>query len=217
MCNKPSLDGKTHPICTGTYTIDGSFASIIYEGAAKKLIYTFKYKPYVTALKNVLIDLFYEGIIQKEAVSTIFSQTPPERVYFTPIPLHAVKLRERGYNHASILGEGLAQKLGLQTKALLQRVKKTQSQKNLLSADRKKNIEGAFVINQYCHAELDSASSHTKIPKRLACRQAGVRDDISIFLIDDIVTSGATFQEAAKILKRAGYKKVYGLALARGR
>src|SRR3989344_150419 len=67
VCGHPSIDGLTHPRCRSSYAIDGAFSSIPYKGVAKKLLYVFKYKPYVTAIQNLLGDLFYEGIIQNES------------------------------------------------------------------------------------------------------------------------------------------------------
>lgn len=192
VCNRPAINGLTHPGCFGKYTINGVFSAISYKGAAKKLIYNFKYNPFLADLKNVLVDLFYENLIQQEAFYSICKNS--KSLILTPIPLHSSKLRSRGYNQAEILAIALAQKLGFPTFNFLKRVKKTSSLAGLTQKIRKENIKGAF------EAEKD---------KKEMLKNA------TIFLVDDIFTTGATLNEAAKMLKKSGAKAVYGLALAR--
>lgn len=189
VCNKNTLDGLTHPGCRGKYSIDGVFAGIAYKGIVKKLIYNFKYKPYLSDLKESLTELFYESIIQQEIFQNVYKITP----VLVPIPLHAKRLRERGYNHAKLLAEGLSGKLNLQVIDVLRRTKDTKSQFGLKLKDRKENISGAF--------SLSPNIPITQFP--------------NILLVDDILTTGSTLLEAARVLKRHGVKKVWGLTLAR--
>ena len=108
-----------------------------------------------------------------------------------PIPLHRNRLRKRGYNHSEILAKGLSEKLGLKTLNLLERVRETKSQFGLKLDQRKKNIKGAFILN-----------TKYLLPD-------------TVFLVDDILTTGSTLFEASYVLKKNGVKKVYGLALSR--
>ncbi len=188
VCNKNTLDGLTHSSCQGKYSIDGVFAGIAYKGIVKKLIYNFKYKPYLSDLKESLTELFYESIIQQEIFQNVYKITP----VLVPIPLHAKRLRERGYNHAKLLAEGLSGKLNLQVIDVLRRTKDTKSQFGLKLKDRKRNIEDAFILNTK-YSMLNT----------------------SVLLVDDILTTGSTLLEAARVLKRHGVKKVWGLTLAR--
>jgi competence protein ComFC len=190
-CNRASLDGLTHPPCLGTTKIDGTFASVVYEGVVKKLVYTFKYKPYVTGLKKTLVDLFHEGIIQHEALFTALKKDS----VFVPIPLHQTKYKRRGYNQAALLAHGLSEKLGVPICNALYRHKKTESQFGLQRADRLQNIKDAFSLDEKEVARLK---------------------DKTVFLVDDVVTSGATLSEAAHALKKQGVQRVYGVALAHG-
>ena len=189
VCNKGSFDGLTHPVCRGRYTIDGAFSAIAYKGIVKKLIYNFKYEPYLSDLKNSLVELFYESIIQNEIFQKAYALMPT----LVPIPLHPNKLRKRGYNHAQLLAKGISQKVNLNLLNLLERTKDTKSQFGLNLKDRKRNLKGAFRMAKNC--------SIAKLP--------------NIFLVDDILTTGSTLLEAARILKKNGAKKVWGLTLAR--
>jgi len=182
------MDGLTHPGCRGKYVIDGAFCAVAYKGIVKKLIYNFKYKPYLADLKKSLVELFYESLIQNEIFQKAYKSLP----ILVPIPLYKERLRQRGYNHAQLLAEGLAKKFNLELIDALQRVKTTKSQFGLKLEDRKENLKNAFILNP-----------------EYKIRNA------NIFLVDDILTTGSTLLEAAKILKRNGAKKVWGVVLAR--
>lgn len=192
VCQKAAIGGLTHPICKNTLTIDGVFSSLVYTGVVKKLVYQFKYKPYLTSLKPLLTDFFYEGLIQKERFYELIQQP----ALFVPIPLHDSKFRKRGYNQSQLLAKGLGQKLDIKVWDCLERIKSTKTQVGLTQKDRAENIKGAFGLKK---------TFVTKIKKYN-----------QIFLIDDVVTSGATLKEAAKVLKKAGVENVWGITLAHG-
>ena len=189
FCDKPSFNSLTHPVCRKKFTIDGCFSAVSYNKTAKKLIYSFKYKPYLSDLKNLLLELFYESIIQKEMFMKLMGEGS---WLIVPIPLSDSKLRKRGYNQAEILAFELSKRLNIPRKNLLKRVKDTKSQFKLTKKEREKNIKGAF-----------------------SCNQKSVIRNQNVFLIDDVVTSGATLMEASNILKRNGAKRVIGLTFAR--
>lgn len=192
-CNRPSLDGLTHPRCRGKYVIDGAFAATAYKGIVKKLIYNFKYKPYLSDLRKSLVELFYESIIQQEIFQKAYESSPVGGLALVPIPLHRKRLKQRGYNHAGVLAEGLSEKLNLPVIDCLERIRVTKSQFGLKLKERKENLKDAFALVQN-----DPISQYS-----------------NIFLVDDILTTGSTLLEAAKILKKSGVKRIWGLTLAR--
>ena len=190
VCNRQSFNGLTHPKCQSSYAIDGYVAALNYKGILKKLIYQFKYSPYVTDLKTILGDLLYEQLIQDELLSKIIQKNP----VIIPIPLSREKHRKRGYNHAEILANDLGKRMGLSVENLLKRTKETKPQYGLKKEERIKNMKGAFSV----------IASKAKQPNR---------NKIAL-LVDDIVTTGSTLLEAAHVLKRNGFQKVYGVILA---
>lgn len=192
VCQRQALGGFTHPVCRTRYTIDGVFPSLVYKGVVKKLVYVFKYPPHLTDLQEQLVELFFEGIIQKEQFFSLL--TSPS--IFIPVPIHAGRYRKRGYNQSKLLAESLAKKFNVTVVDCLQRVKSTKTQVGLTKDERAKNIADAFVFKK----ELVSLTQKYQ----------------QVFLIDDVATSGATLREAAKVLKKAGFKKVWGLTLAHG-
>ncbi len=189
VCSKSSLDERTHPLCRGRYAIDGVIPAVVYKGIIKRLLYQFKFKPYLFDLRATIADLFYESLIQNET----FINIDKKLAFISYIPLHETKFRSRGYNQAEILARELSDYLSLPLFTVLKRVKKTISQVDKTKKERRINLRGAF-----------EATSEKIIKGK------------TIFLVDDIVTSGATINEAARTLKKAGAEKVWGLAFAHG-
>ncbi len=189
VCDRPSFNNLTHPVCHKKFTIDGCFSAVSYNKTAKKLIYSFKYKPYLSDLKNLLSELFYESIIQKELFMNLIKDG---NWIIASIPLSDSKLRKRGYNQAEILAFELSKRLNIPRKNLLKRVKDTKSQFKLTKKEREKNIKGAFKLIHNSEFIIQN-----------------------VLLVDDVVTSGATLLEASNILKRNGAKRVIGLTFAR--
>lgn len=188
ICGKAAIDGLTHPRCQGRYTIDGCFAIVQYRGIIKKLMYTYKYKPYLSDLHTFLVDLFYEGMIQDELLYKKL-----KNAVLTPIPLHPSRLRSRGYDQVGLLTNEIGKRTNLSVARILKRIRKTELQFGLKREDRIANIKGAFAVS---NGKNDKGKT--------------------VLLVDDIVTSGTTLAEAARVLKKGGYREVYGLAFAHG-
>ncbi len=109
-----------------------------------------------------------------------------------PIPLHKARLRERGYNQAELMARELSKLTAMPVAVdLLSRTKNTLPQVSLeTDKERRENIRNAFTVT-------------------------GDVRGLSILLLDDVVTTGATMNAAAGALKKAGAASVWGLALAR--
>jgi ComF family protein len=203
-CNQPSFNNLTHPRCKRKYAIDGCFSALSYNKTVQKLIYNFKYKPYLTDLKTVLADLFHESIIQNEQFMKLIVDGS---CLMVPIPLSSSRFRKRGYNQAEILAKELSKKFNFPVQNLLSRTKETKTQVGMTNLQRKLNVKDVFEIINHPSASSGNGSRSSG-SKRF-------RKNCSIFLVDDVVTTGSTLSEAAKILKKAGAKKVFGLTLAR--
>lgn len=190
-CNKPSISGATHPTCKRKYDLDGASCGVVYRGIVKRLLYQFKYKPYVSDLKTIMGELLYEGLIQNETFFHVVQYQP----VVISVPLHSNKLRIRGYNHAKLLAQVIARKLNLPfIDDILIRRRETKPQYNLDKKERVKNIKNAFDVNN-------------KIKDRIINQR--------IVLVDDLATSFTTLSECAKTLKKNGAQNVWGVTFAR--
>ena len=109
-----------------------------------------------------------------------------------PVPVHASRLKTRGFNQAAVLAEKLSAELGIPWEELLNRVKKTDPQKSLGSAERLKNLRGAFEAEQ----------------------EAGKWE--RVLLVDDIYTTGSTAEICSRALLKTGVKQVFVFAVCIG-
>lgn len=109
-----------------------------------------------------------------------------------PVPLHTRRLRGRGFNQALLLVRELSRRTGIPyRKSILQKKKSTIPQVKLSGVEREKELRGTFhVIGK---EELSG---------------------LSVLLIDDVYTTGATVNECSKVLLRGGAKRVDVLTLA---
>lgn len=112
-----------------------------------------------------------------------------------PVPLHPFREFRRGYNQATLLAAAVAGALGKPLlPRLLRRARATESNALLDAPARRKNVEGAFAAR-----------------KRQAARVAGK----GVLVVDDVMTTGATMAEAARVLRKAGAGEIYGAVAAR--
>jgi ComF family protein len=111
-----------------------------------------------------------------------------------PVPLHRRKFRERGFNQAWSLVQGLARRLDIPaTDHCLLRSRYTATQTNLTVTQRAANVKRAF---------------DARWPEWLEGRR--------VLLVDDVMTTGATMNACARALKENGAARVYALTAARG-
>ncbi len=112
----------------------------------------------------------------------------------TPVPIHADKLKKRGFNHAELIGRSFSERAGIKfDAAALIRTRDTVPMKGLGPEERRANIRGAFDIKNSRLPQIQNAK---------------------ILLVDDIFTTGSTIDEIASILKQAGASRVDFLAFA---
>lgn len=112
--------------------------------------------------------------------------------WLVPVPLHLGRLRTRGYNQALELAKPLAGCLDVSIHAdALKRLRSTAAQTELGALDRRRNVRAAFAT------------------------RPSVAWPAHVALLDDVMTTGATLAECARVLKRAGVQRVDVWALAR--
>ncbi|HEY5892518.1 MAG TPA: phosphoribosyltransferase family protein [Chthoniobacterales bacterium] len=112
---------------------------------------------------------------------------------FVPVPLFHRRRRERGYNQAELLCEVLAEKTEIPILRALRRVRHTQTQTAFDRAERMENLRNAFQIR----------------------KGSNVRS-LHLLLVDDVLTTGSTLDECARVLRNAGAASVRAICVARG-
>ena len=111
-----------------------------------------------------------------------------------PVPLHPLRLRERTYNQSALLAEELAKRLDRRfDDRSLARIRQTETQTHFNAKERRKNMAGAFSVVR---------------PEWIRKR--------TVLLVDDVMTTGSTFDACAHALKQAGADVVWAVSLARG-
>ncbi len=162
----------------------------IYAKARSALAYDDASKKLILPFKNG--DRLDLAPLLVKLMSNAAPNLLTEADVLVPIPLHRLRLLKRKYNQSAVLAMKLAKKF--EKKCLpsaLVRVRATPSQGHLSPAERKKNVRGAFKV---------------RAPEKIKGKK--------ILLIDDVLTTGATANECAKVLLKVGAKEVSLLTLA---
>lgn len=156
--------------------------SVVYfEGVVREALHRLKYRGHA-ALAEPL----------GATMAARWAQEPASVDVVVPVPLHADRLRERGYNQAGLLAQAMARRAGLLfDERTLIRHRHTAAQVDLDAQQRKRNVRGAF--------------------RCVGPALAGKR----VLLIDDVCTTGATLEACAVGLRAGGARSVQALTLAR--
>lgn len=161
------------------------WAVALFRGPIRDLIYALKYNDGLWALDDLgriaeyaegLGDFLDDGIL-------------------VPVPLHARKQRERGYNQSALLAESIASRFaGVRLESILERVIDTPSQTQFNRDERYRNLRNAFSL----------------VPKR------AIDPAQRYIIVDDVFTTGSTLNACAAALRKAGAKRVDVLTLGHG-
>lgn len=187
-CSTPLKSGDLCGVCLTTQRHwNRCFAAYEYQDHVKKLIADFKYKQ-TPSLGALLGD-----IMQKKILDTYASELPD---YLVPVPVFRDRLQSRGFNQSLILCKALSKNLNIPILDILLKTKKTPTQKGLSSKERKLSITNSFQLK---HPPL--LSPNTRIKK--------------VAIIDDVMTTGSTSSEIAKLLKKSNISDIEVWVLAR--
>lgn len=153
---------------------DYTYSPFYYTNLYREIFLSFKFKSNF-AYGHILGRLAADRLAQIEEFK--------KYDYVTPVPLSELRFNERGYNQSEIMAQYLARDIGLPINTVLKKIKDTIPQSRLSTAQRSKNIKGAFEVTE------------NVVGKR-------------ILLYDDIHTTGSTLKECEKALLKAGAAEV---------
>lgn len=188
VCGEPFAGrGGDHPCGACLSRLPGfdmARAAMPYEGSARDLIHSFKYR-HKSHLKHALSQMMARRLAGE------FLPGAPDIV--VAVPLHPRRLRQRGFNQSMLLADGVSRVWGvpLERRALC-RIRWTEPQADLTAEERHANVRGAF---------------DCRLPDRVAGRR--------VLLVDDVLTTGSTVDECARVLKGYGARAVLVAAAAR--
>jgi ComF family protein len=131
-----------------------------------------------------------EALVSRAAASEVSELWRVDVV--APVPLHAGRLKRRGYNQSAWLARAVGKRVEVRPEDLLTRTRATRPQVGLKRAEREANVKGAFAVER---------------PDRVAGRV--------VLLVDDVITTGSTAAACARALKKAGAARVHVWAVAR--
>jgi ComF family protein len=187
ICRTPFLnaspldsEGRCLLCRRGLNGFDAAYSFGEYDGVLRKLIHLFKYGR-VYPLSRVLGGFLARAVPRDSRYDVV-----------VPMPLHWKRRWQRGFNQSQLLARVVGRHLGAPVANAIRRRKPTLPQAGLTSAERRKNVAGAFVV-----------SKRNLVQGR------------HVLLIDDVLTTGATAGACASALKRAGARRVTILTVAR--
>ncbi len=167
-----------------TIYFDAAVSAYRGRGIVRQIIHEFKYGRQIH-LRHLVARWLHAALDDERIRGNRFD-------IIVPVPLHATRLRERGFNQASLLAALLSARTSISSKPVLERIRYTTTQTALDRSERMENLHNAFRLR----------------------KNADVRG-LRVLLIDDVLTTGSTLSECARVLKRAGALSVHAATAAR--
>jgi len=197
-CGRPLAETDPGEMCFGCAqrkaagaerSFDKGHACAGYGACAQSVIFALKYGGRAD-IGDTLGEILFDRMLSEYDYDELAGMYD----IVIPVPIHADKLKKRGFNHAELIGRGFSERAGLHfDPGALVRTRETLPMKGLGPEARRANIRGAFGIR------------NSRLPLIEGSR---------ILLIDDIFTTGSTIDEIASLLKSHGASRVDFIAFA---
>lgn len=180
VCALPTPDGQVCGTCLQhPPAFDQTLAAFSYHFPIDRLLHALKYSGNLA-----LVELLAKPLAQ-------LASAHPRPDWLIPMPLHSVRLKERGFNQSLEIAKPISRWLGIPLIADgSQRTRDTPTQAGLKLKERRRNVRGAFAC------DLDFSGKHVAV-------------------LDDVMTTGATLNEISQVLKSRGATKVSAWLVAR--
>jgi len=185
VCKKPSNWFYIHQTCKQYLYLNQVIVLTRYrQKAIKRLLRHAKYYSKYSAYSDLLTS-------QKDFFQKYVNQ---EDIIIVPVPMHFLRKWKRGYNHTEKISQILRDLLDMPVyNNILKKKRYSKQQSHLSLSDRQKNIKNSYGYTKYV----------SKIPK-----------NSTIYLIDDIISTGSTLNEVAKTLQKEWFLDIRAIVLA---
>lgn len=174
-----------------TFAFDFARPAMLRDERTLHMIHRLKYAREIHLARD-LGRLAHEAFADPRLALALAESWP-----LVPVPLHRKRLRHRHFNQAEEISLALARHTGSPVLHALRRSRKTETQTRLTRKQRMANLRGAFEITRKGEQWIESAPG-------------------GAVLVDDVLTTGSTVNECARILRKAGFRKICVVTVMRG-
>ena len=190
VCGKENQEGLTHKECLSKTNIDGNFSIFRHNNIIRKIMKNIKYK-LATDMLSTLFSLIQKDDLKRQENLINSFHIKNEEIFLQPVPLHQNRFNSRGFNQSLIFAEFFSKTFSIPIIQSINRVLDTKQQAKMKNRkEREENIKNAFVLLEK--------------PKK------------NIIIIDDVLTTGETVSEIARLLKNNGCENVFVFTMAHG-
>jgi ComF family protein len=177
------------------WAFDLARSLFVFDGPVREAIHLMKYHGHFSVgiwLGSQMTEALNDTL-KNTHTSDIFDGNRNENAMIIPVPLSSKRLRDREFNHAFLLAKSVGKAFNLLINPVaLERIRDSKPQVGLTTQERWPNVRGVFKI-----------------------KNPNMVKEKKIILFDDVLTTGATVNECARVLKKAGANRVVVLTLAR--
>jgi ComF family protein len=185
-CEKRLSDSLRRPLEFSDTVCDFPLLTLSeYNSFVADVIKLIKYRP-----SKKLLDCVVKIIVQKRLLANFVNR----KLVFVPVPMHFSRKKERGFNQAAILAQGLAEKTGNYFSPLIERSIATKPQASCGEDERLVNLDSAFC--------LQKGIDRQKITHK------------TLYIVDDVATTGTTINKCKEVLNELKPAKVSALVLS---
>jgi len=190
-CRKPSITGQVCKDCKTQTSLDKVWIAADYDQeTVQQSIHWLKYK-YVEELGERLAEILARFVKQHKLIE--LSALDASRTIITAVPLNKKRYLQRSFNQSGLIAQNLAEHLELEYfPQIIRRIRNAPPQAQLNREERLVNVKDAFDMPE----DYDLSGR-------------------TIIIVDDVLTTGSTLDECARVFKRNNADKVIGLVLAR--
>ena len=194
VCRRFIPKGYICEHCKGEDTATGVNLNIAM-GKGSRLVKVYAPHRYSGSYRQNIHRFKFDGAYHKAgAIAKLIADRVPEEAFagaecITFVPLNVNTYRQRGYNQAELIARELSKLTGLEVRDLIVKVKQNKPQHSLSAKARKKNVKGVFALKEDIKGQ-------------------------KIILVDDIITTGETMTECARLLFQGGADSVIGICAA---